>query len=410
MALTAGWGQSSHAQAIGPLIQEPNDVPGQRVIPEYTPIGYNLAGFDALPSVAFGTQLDNNIFTRNTVKASDIVLQSEPRIRLRKERRSGSITIDANARFSHYAKLTDQNSTEYRLQGIYVRGAKGPESLTVNTGYRREAVQRGTAENDLTGGEPLMRRVLHGSLTGRMRFNRLSVDAQLLAVRQRFEDIGNPSGRDIPQGFRNVDHFGFRAITAYETTSRTSVFSSLAYDRFDYATSPLLDNRDAVNWSATAGVRYEVTRILHAQLAIGYRRYDFRDKTLGAIGGLAVSGHLRYFPSRVFAIRGTLEQSNTTSPYDLVGAVTLTTARVEAEYEMRRNLSWLGAAKFMLEDYAKQPYSARRAEVNVGPRYRFNRWLTIDANAGYAQRLVRGPAPFEPFSQFYGMVTLRLAR
>ncbi|MGF7154722.1 hypothetical protein GGR40_002507 [Novosphingobium gossypii] len=337
-------------------------------------------------------------------------MQAEPRIRLRKEHGTGSVTIDANARISHYANLTDQDSAEYRLQGTYVRGAKGPESITVNMGYRRETVLRGTAENDLIGGEPLMRRVLHGSLTGRKRFNRLCLDTQLLGVRQRFEDIGSRSGPDIQQSFRNVDHLGLRAIAAYDTTSRTAVFGSLEYDRFDYATSPLLNNRDAVNWSAAAGVRYEVTHILHVQLAVGYRRYDFHDKALGAIGGLAVSGHLRYFPSRVLAIRGTLKQSNTTSPYDLVGSVTLTTTRIEAEYEMRRNLSWLGTAKFTLEDYAKQPYSARRTEINAGPRHRFNRWLTIDATAGYAQRFVRGPAPFEPFSQLYGMVTLSLAR
>lgn len=410
VALSVGWSHSSEAQAIGPLIQEPNDVPGQRTIPEYTPIGYDLAGFDVLPSVAFGLRADDNVFTRTSVKVADVVLLAEPRLLLRNERRSGKLTIDASARTSSYARLTDQDSTEYRVQGTYVRGARGPESFAVNMGYRREAIQRGTVENDLVGGEPLMRRVLHGSLTGRKNFNRLALDAQAVVVRQRFEDVGSRSAPAIPQGFRNVDHLGLRGIASYEATGRTSVFGNLEYDRFDYARSPSLGDRDAVNWSGTAGVRYEITRILNAQLAIGYRRYDFRQKALGAIGGIAVSGHLRYFPSRVLAIRGTIEQSNTTSPYDLVSAVTLTTARTEVEYEMRRNLSWLAAAKFTLEDYGKQTYSAHRAELNGGPRYRVNRWLTLDANAGYVRRIARGPAPFEPYSQLYGMISVTLAR
>ncbi|KQM13767.1 hypothetical protein ASE49_11925 [Novosphingobium sp. Leaf2] len=128
------------------------------------------------------------------------------------------------------------------------------------------------------------------------------------------------------------------------------------------------------------------------------------------MSGVAVSAHLRYFPTKLLAVRGIVEQSNTTSPYDLVGAVTLTTAKLDVEYEMRRSMSWLSSIKFTLEDYAKQKYSARRLEINGGPRLRFNRWLSMDVTGGYAQRFVNGAAPFEKYSQVYGLVSVVLAR
>lgn len=410
LALSTTWAQGAGAQTIGPLIREPDDVPGRRIIPEYAPIGYDLAGFDVLPTVTFGARADDNVFTRTSVKKSDVVLQAEPHLRLRKENRFNNIAFDAMLRTSTYLKLTDQDSTEYRLEGTYTRGTDSPNSITLDAGYRREAIQRGTVENDLVGGEPLMRRVLHGSLTGRKQFNRLSIDAQVITVRQRYEDVEASFGGAIDQHFRNVTRYGVHGIASYEISGRTAVFAALEYDQFDYARSAQLENRDARNWSGTAGIRYEITRVLYAQLGVGYRRYDFKDPQLGAISGIAVSGHLRYFPTRVLAIRGIIEQSNTTSPYDLVGAVTMTAARVEAEYEMRRSLSWYAASKVTLEDYARKDYSARRFEVSAGPRLRFNRWLSAEANLGFAKRFVNGPAPFEPYSQFYGLVSVTFAR
>lgn len=408
--LSAGWCQFAAAQTIGPIIREPDDVPGRRAIPEYTPIGYDLSGFDVLPSVTFGARADDNVFTRTSVKRSDVSLQVEPRLRLRREDRFGNFGFEASARTSSYMRFSDQDTSEYRVEGTYTRGATAPDSISANLGYRREAVLRGTVENDLVGGEPLMRRVLHGSLTGRKQLNRLSIDAQILAVHQSYENIDIGGQDTIEQRFRNVKRRGVHGLVTYEVSGRTSLFGSVEYDQFDYANSPLLASRDAASWSGLAGVRYELNRVLYAQFGIGYRRYDFKETALGAIKGVSVSGHLRYFPSRLLAIRGVLEQSNTTSPYDLIGAVTLTTGRVEAEYEMRRHLSWVGAVKFALEDYAKQPYSARRIEASGGARIRFNRWLSADTSLGFARRFVNGPAPFERYSQFYGMISMTFSR
>lgn len=410
IALSTAWSHTAEAQNIGPQIREPNDVPGSRIIPEYKQIGYDIAGFKVLPTVTFGMRGDDNVFTRTSVKESDIVLQAEPRLRLRKEDRFQNISLEAMARTSSYLKLASQDSTEYSLEGTYTRGTTGPNSIAVNLGYRREAIMRGTVENDLVGGEPLMRRVLNGSFTGRKQFNRLAIDAQVLGMRQRYEDLEGNAGAAADQHFRNVTRYGVQGIVSYEISGRTAIFAGVEYDNFDYAPSRQLVNRDAENWSGTVGVRYEISQLIYAQVGVGYRRYDFKAAAFGAIAGPAVWGHLRYFPSRLLAVRGSIEQSNTTSPYDLVGAVTLTTVKVEAEYEMRRSLSWLGATKFTLEDYGKQPYSARRFDVSAGPRLRFSRWLSANVNVGYSRRFVNGPAPFEPFSQFYGLLSVTLAR
>lgn len=194
LALSTAWSQCAIAQTIGPLIREPDDVPGRRTIPEYKAIGYDLAGFSILPTVTFGTRADNNVFTRSSVKKSDLVFQAEPQLRIRNEDRFGKLTLDAMLLHSNYVNLPDQDSTEYRIEGTYARGTVGPNSITVNFGYRREAVQRGTVENDLARGEPLMRRILHGSLTGRKQFSRLSIDAQVMGMRQSYEDIDDKSG------------------------------------------------------------------------------------------------------------------------------------------------------------------------------------------------------------------------
>lgn len=400
---------AAQAQTIGHLIEEPKDVPGQRTLPEYSPIGYDLEGFFIFPTVAFGAYGDNNVFSRSSVKRGDVALIVEPRLRGRREDRKQAVTFDLGAKTSSYLKLSNQSAAGYHLEGTYTRGTTTPNSLTLNAGYRREAIQRGTVENDLADGEPLLRRVAQASVTGRKRFNRLYVDAQALFVEQRYENVESPTGI-VNQKFRNVSRYGLHGVASFDVSSRTAIFTGVEYDKFDYVRVSGLIDRDADNASITAGLRYEVTRVLYAQASVGYRRYDFKDPALGNVTGVAVSAHLRYFPTRLLAFRGIVEQSNTTSPYDLVGAVTLTTAKLDVEYEMRRSISWLSSMKFTLEDYAKQTYSARRLEVNAGPRLRLNRWLSVDITGGYARRFVNGVAPFEKYSQVYGLVSVVLAR
>lgn len=408
--LSISWLPPAGAQTIAPLIHEPDDVPGRRVLPEYAAIGYDLAGFDIFPTVTFGAHADDNVFTRSSLKSSDVAFYAEPHIRAVRQDSIQNIALEGSARGSTYLKLTEQDSAEYRLEATYTRGTMGPNSVAADIGYRRETIQRGTVENDLAGGGPLMRRVLHASLTGRKRFNQLSLDVQALLVRQRYEAISDGLNGILDQRFRNVDRIGVHGVLTYEASPRAAIVGSLDYDRFDYAFSPILGDRDARNWSATLGMRYEISRILYAQFSAGYRHYDFKKPGLTTINGPAVVGHLRYFPTRLIAIRGTVEQYNTTSPYDLVGAVTLTTARIEAEYEMRRNLSWLGSAKVSFEDYGQQPYSARRFEITGGPRVRLSRWLSANASVGFSRRYVNGAAPFEPYSQLYALLAVTFAR
>jgi len=413
LALIAGGTTSlapASAQSVGPMIHEPADVPGNRLIPEYDPIGYDWSGFEVFPSVTLGAKADSNVFARDDVKRSDVVLRVEPRLHVKRENRSTDIILDASARTNNYLSLTDQDATEYRVEGKFTYGTMGPNSISLDAGYRREVVQRGTVESDLAEGEPSIRRVLFGSITGRKQFNRLSLDAQVIGMTLRYNDIMDGSGGRIEQRFRNGERWGVQGTATYELSGRTALIAGATFDRYDYRASPLLENRDADNLTGTLGLRYEISRLLYAQLGVGTRHYDFRDPTLRDLNGLAISGHLRYFPSRLLAIRAKIEQINTTSPYDLIGAVTLTTAQIEAEYEMRRSLSWLGSALFQVEDYGKQPYSGRRFEISGGLRLRFNRWLRTDGAAGFAKRTVQGPAPFQPFTQFYGMISLTLAR
>lgn len=409
-AVSVLWHHPAAAQTIGPQIEEPADVPGNRVIPEYAPIGYDVAGFDVFPTVTFGARSDDNVFSRQQDRQADVALQAAPQLRARRKADNGSIAVDAGLRSSSYLRLPSQDAIEYSMEAKYMRGSAGFGSVTLDAGYRRQAVQRGTVENDLAIGEPLMRRTVFASMTARKRLNRLSLDGQLISVRLRWEDVRDGHGGTIDQHFRNGERYGAQAAATYEISGRTAIYTGLAYDRLDYRPSPALQNRDAANWSGTAGLRYQLSRVLYAQFAAGYRKYDFEDRSLGSISGLAVSGHLRYFPTRLLAIRGTIEQSNTTSPYDMVGAVTITAARIEAEYEMRRNVSWFASGRFTLEDYSKTSYSAQRVEVSAGPRLRFNRWLSAEGTVGYARRFVQGRAPFDRYSQVYALVSITLAR
>ncbi|MFS0850025.1 outer membrane beta-barrel protein [Novosphingobium panipatense] len=409
-SLPLGWSQAATAQTTALPMNEPDDVPGRRALPDYDPIGYNFAGLDALPSVMFGLRADDNVFARAHSKKADLAFVVEPRVRIQHEDGTRRLSLDGGARLSRYFNLQDQNTSEYSLEAAGALGDESKGSLSAAFGFRREIVQRGTAENDLLRGAPLMRGVTHGSTIGQVRFNRLQISAEVSGVRLRYDDVDTAPALGPNERFRNLDRLGAQARLAYEVSSRTSIYGSGEYKHFDYEHSPRAGDRDADNYVMTAGVRYEVSRALLAQVGLGYRAYDFRNPALGSVQGLAVSADLRYFPTRTLAFRGFVEQSNTINPYNLVGTVTLTNAQLKVEYEMRRSLSWIGSASFSLEDYAKVNYSGRRWELRGGPRLRVNRWLSFDASLGVVRRTAVGAAPFNSYSQVAGLLSFTLAR
>lgn len=397
--------QVAHADALTPPIVEPRDVAGNRPMPRFDPIGYDLSGFDLFPSVKFGARADDNVLFSNHQRKADASFQVEPRLRVVRKANGSSLAIDLHARQTLFARLTEQNSTEYGLRAVYRHGGE-LSWYSLGAGYRREVIQRGTVENDLVGGPPLLRRVLDGTLGLHKQFGRLAIDSRLDASRIRYEPL--PGVAD--QRFRDGERYGAQLALAYEISGRTSLFASGSYQRFDYRPSPAVGNRDADDWSGLIGVRYDLSRIFIAQLGAGYRTHHFLDPRQKPISGPAISAQLRYYPTRLLSVRGDINQTITTSPYDLVSAVTVTTGRVELEYERRRNLSMLASGTVTFEDYGHAAYSARSLSLSAGPVWRINTWLRADASIAYTQRFVRGTAPFEPYRQLAGMFSLTVSR
>ncbi|GGZ09305.1 hypothetical protein GCM10011614_25150 [Novosphingobium colocasiae] len=404
---TLGGAFTARAQSLSPPVTEPDDVAGNRKLPRYQPIGYDLRGFDILPSVRFGARADDNVFFTPDHREADAQLQVEPRLRITRKTKLSALAVDASLRRSIYARLHDQDTTEYGLRAAFRRG-NDQAALAAEAGYRREVIQRGSVENDLTAGPPLLRRVLDGALTGHKRFNRFALDARAGVTWLRYESV---DGATSDQRFRDGERYEGQLVASFDISARTSVFAAGAYQRFDYRRSPAIGNRDADDWSGLIGVRYDLSRALIAQVGAGYRTHRFVDPRQRSISGPAISAQLRYYPTRLLTVRGSVEQTVTTSPYDLVSAVTVTTGRAELEYEYRRNVSLLAAGALTFEDYGHATYSARTLSLSAGPVWRINNWLSAQASVSYSQRFAQGRgAPFDPYRQFGGMISLTVAR
>ncbi|MFD2579574.1 outer membrane beta-barrel protein [Novosphingobium colocasiae] len=195
-------------------------------------------------------------------READAQLQVEPRLRITRKTKLSALAVDASLRRSIYARLHDQDTTEYGLRAAFRRG-NDQAALAAEAGYRREVIQRGSVENDLTAGPPLLRRVLDGALTGHKRFNRFALDARAGVTWLRYESV---DGATSDQRFRDGERYEGQLVASFDISARTSVFAAGAYQRFDYRRSPAIGNRDADDWSGLIGVRYDLSRALIAQV------------------------------------------------------------------------------------------------------------------------------------------------
>ena len=142
----------------------------------------------------------------------------------------------------------------------------------------------------------------------------------------------------------------------------------------------------------------------------GLRKHDFKNTGFGDISGLALNARLRWYPSRLVSVRFDLAQNTTTSSFDSVSAVTVTSARASADYEFRRNVLFGADLEGAHEKYSGPGASSNRVALYGRTTWKLNRSLKLSGRIGYERRGQSAVAFIPSYDAFRVGLTLSLAR
>lgn len=376
----------------------PPDTAGNRPQPDYDPAGLRAGNLTLYPQLGLDTTADSNVLGRDSNAQADMALVVVPTVRANYA--AGRIRFDAesSARLRRYADLTGQNDEQYHAA---LRASLAPtqaSQIAPAIDWSRSTVGRGTFENGLQVGDPLQVDTLSTQITYTQRINRLSWRSTGRFVRSDFADVRLDDGTIIDQDFRDIRSLGGSLAMLYDVADRLSILATGDFNRYRFAEPDPARDRDAQAHALGIGLSYNFSDLLTAEVAVGQRKHSFRNPLLADFSGLSVSGRLRWYPTRLVSVSFDLTQAVSTSSFDSVSAVTVTSTSIRTDYELRRNVMIVGTAQFDYEKYSGLNAIGRRLSLGGEARWRIARWLAISGRLSLETRTASRSAILPSYS------------
>jgi len=253
--------------------------------------GIPLGSFVVHPRLAVDIEYDDNIFRTDTNRVGDFVFRVRPGVTVDSEWDQHALQFYAQAEL---ARLASNGSESYES---FVVGTRGRfdinDELAINGEAEFARTRLGRGQPGSVG--PGVNSIVHQITTG------LSVsyngDPFYVRFGPRFQRVMYVSGDGGINQDYNVYELGGRI--GYKITPELSVFIDPSYQwvRYDRQTDPFGFARNSEGFDIRAGVAYDITRTITAELGLGYFRRKFSDPRLAPVSGLSALARLYWNPT-----------------------------------------------------------------------------------------------------------------
>ncbi|NKE44134.1 outer membrane beta-barrel protein [Roseomonas frigidaquae] len=376
--------------------------------PAFDPLGVRLPGFRLDAGIDLGAGYDDNTAgTGRNTNASGF-LEEQISLSLNSTYTRHALGLSATQTSRKYIGDDDYSWNDYGVLAFGRYDIGRASSVRVEYSRVRSHI-------DVTSFE-----VQQGSLTEPLRFDQEAFRASGVAAFNRVNVTGAVESRSFR--FQEQDDPGFRGgnaaandysrlsgelgasyvIVPGRSVSLTSRLSEITYDRADQR------GRDSTTWEILAGAQYDLTALAYASVNLGYRRREFNDPTIPSISGPAFEGRLVLLPSQLvtltFGVQRSIEESLRGSNVSYV----LTSGRVQADYELRRNIILSAELRADRLEYRDPDQVATQGVGTLSARFLLNRNASIVASYRHARSL-DAPAGFQEFDRNVFQIRLSLA-
>jgi hypothetical protein len=351
--------------------------PGTR---RYTP-GIRMGSFIVLPQADASVVYDDNILADNANRQSDTITKANGSVDVVSDWSRHALEFYAGGGGSLYADNDDENQGYGNVgfaglldvhRGFWIRGfgryAIAPEA-------------RGFGESTAGFDEPIMIQTAQGNLIAHREFNRLWLELGGGAQRLVYDDA-KLAGVTVDQSFRDGRIYNGLARIGYEVSPRTSFFIESAA-----AARNFTDDRFAGDqYSGSLGFRYELTRLVSGELAVGYMHFD-------SSGGLSDSdtwsyrGHLAWDPTPLTSLSFVGSRDLGTPTLDVGGASNTVDSSVgiRADYALRRDVTLTAGIGLGWLEFVDINRTDTYLKFTTGAEYQFRSSLSLWANYAYSQ-------------------------
>ncbi|MFD1703725.1 outer membrane beta-barrel protein [Methylopila henanensis] len=229
------------------------------------------------------------------------------------------------------------------------------------------------------------------------RFNRLSLRLDGLADRYLYDDSKLLDGSTLDNSDRVYNAYQLRLRAAYEVSPALAPFAEVAVDTRDYdrrfGDDIVGDGADASRrrlgsdgWALRGGARFEATRLVTGELAVGYGRQTPKDDRLKPVDGLLFDGSVAWAPTALTTVRLNARSSIDETVTEDSGGILRRSVGVAVEHALRRNLLVTGRVDYESADYKGADRTDDTLVLGLEAEYRLNRTLALIGSFQHERR------------------------
>ena len=381
---------------------------------DFDPVGIRLGSFRADASAELGMGYDSNILGTNTNRESDGFASLGAQAGIRSDWSSHALGLTGRILQRSYFQESAQDWTDFAV------GVSGRYDITPDTSvsgaynFVQEHLSSTSIDVQQAGlSRPVPYTYNEVVAQAQTRLNRVGLLVQGNWRGYRFEDVDSGPATTpgaTPPGEVSVYDFD-SAIGAvgmnYALGPGRYVNLVLRYQNINYLNSAQ-SARDSDTWAGLVGFTYDFDGIWGFNGEVGYMERDYSGAGLKNLSAPAFTGTVRWQPTLLTTVTGTLERSVRESIRGNAVSYVATTGALRVDHEYLRNVILGGEAGFEWDQYRQPNQQATDLYASVSARWLINRNFSLVASYQYAWR-VDASAGFDDYNRNLVQVALRMA-
>jgi hypothetical protein len=353
--------------------------------------GIRVGTLKLFPRVQVEEVHNDNIFKEQNGAKGDWITKVTPNLSLRSDWNRHSLRLDAKTEVGRYSDKSDNDYEDYDLRA---RGRMdGSKALTISGDIRTRHQHEDRGDDDVatTAKNPVEYDRRDGELNVKYKPNRFGVTVKGRINDYDYDDNVNINGTTTNNDDRDRQDLIGELRLGYEVQAGYEAYVRGIYNERDYDAQ--VDdagvNRDSDGYNVQAGLAVDLTRLVRADVAVGYMSQDYTATTLKDPSGFSADANIRWSLTELTALRFTASRTVNETTTANVSSTVGTNFGLGLDHEFLRNLTASADVKYANSEQqggtrdddtltfsVKMDYSLNR-NVFLGAKYK---WEERDSN------------------------------
>jgi len=366
------------------------------ILPEDTPVktrlqpGYEIRGIRAgawmfQPSLTAGGFYSSNVFASPTDKHDDMIFRLHPSLRVDSLWERHSLSVQADVESESYLNNPglDQVNASVRARGRFDLWHDTAILTNFRAAHLHEDV--GSLSSPAGAVQPTPYDFYTGDVTYWRQFNRLSVAGGMLIESYDYGPTRAQNGSVINQDSRDGQVYVGHGRLEYVFSPYLGVFAAAEGNRRELRGLPGR-SFSSDGYRTLNGVNLELSRLLKAEIAVGYADQMFDAASIARAAGPAYRFLLTWSPTRLLDVKFRAESTVTQAVDTDVSGIRAESLQLGFDYELKRNVIVSAAAIYERDRFFGQIRNDKVFATLEEVRYMLNRFWSVSLRHQYINR------------------------